>query len=66
MTESEINTAVEKARLLHNAGVKGRLGLACTLNFRNKDGEIVQTMDLKGDVPFDKLFSEQTDDSANR
>lgn len=66
MTPSEIDTAVEKARLLHNAGVKGKLGLACTLNFRDKDGNIVQTMDMKGEVPFDKLFSEQTNDSANR
>ncbi len=61
----EFDALVDKARALHNAGVKGKLGIKGTLNFRDKDGNIVQTMELNGSVPISQL-AEHVDDSHNR
>jgi len=33
------------------AGAKGRVGVTGTLTFRDKDGNVVKTMELNGSVP---------------
>ena len=64
MNEKEIDDVIKQAKALQNAGVKGRVGVAAVLNFRNAKGEIVQTMKLEGSVPFDKL-SEQSNGTSD-
>jgi hypothetical protein len=33
------------------AGAKGKVGVSGTLTFRDKDGNVVKTMELNGSVP---------------
>lgn len=48
-----VNTPQEAAEVIRGwqAGAKGRIGISGTLTFRDKDGNVVKTMEMNGSVP---------------
>ena len=53
---------------LNTAGVGGRLGLAFSLQFKDKDGNVLKTMDFNGSVPLEDtgLSAEQAQELINQ
>lgn len=41
----------EKDTPFYQAGVKMKMGIKGTLEFRDKDGNIIKTVDMEGSVP---------------
>jgi hypothetical protein len=53
-----MNEEQEQALKDWQAGAKGKMGIKGTLEFRDKDGNIVKTVELDGSIPLDRIAKE--------
>ena len=53
--QKQNDAVIEEAKRLYEAGVGGRIVIKTSLEFRDKDGNVVKVIDVVGGVPFSQV-----------